>query len=155
MTETVDKVKPKLSELLKAERETKGLSVEMVAEKLNLSVKQITKIESGESELEELTNFERGYIRNYAALLEINLEEYEFNFPIGSSVVAELQPIQRFNYRNGQPFFVKKWLKWVALLFVIVFAFWLYSVLDINLSNLDVAKTVEQASQIDLPNPLE
>ena len=152
MTNAVEDVKPKLSDVLHEARTQKGLSLETLAEKLNLSVSQLQKLESDTLNLSELTTFERGYIRNYASLLEIEIDSYQSAFPDGMAVGSDLQPIHRFSYKSSKPILSKSWVKLLIFIFLVAAIVWGISLLDIDFSQTDVATTLEQATDIKLPN---
>lgn len=109
-----------LPQTLKQEREEQGLSLEAVAEKLNLSVEQISNIESAQADIVDLSPFERGYIRNYASLLEVDMQPFADDFPSGTGVGAELQPVQRFSYKVSKPIGSRGWVKKTMTLLLIV-----------------------------------
>lgn len=110
-----------LPETLKQEREQQGLSLEVIAEKLNLSVEQISHIESAQADIADLSPFERGYIRNYASLLEVDMKPFADDFPSGSGVGSELQPVQRYSYKMSKPISSRRWFKKTFSLLIIIF----------------------------------
>lgn len=65
-------VGPSVGQTLKAEREARGLSVNDVAEKLKLTVRQLAAIESDDYDLLPGNTFARGFVRNYARLLDLD-----------------------------------------------------------------------------------
>lgn len=86
---------PAIGPSLKQAREARGLSVEDVASHLRLSVRQIHALENDEfSALPEAT-ITRGFIRNYARLLEISseplLESYRAYSPAGTPKAITIQ----------------------------------------------------------------
>lgn len=152
MTNAVEDVKPKLSDVLHEARTQRGLSLETLAEKLNLSVSQLQKLESDTLNLSELTTFERGYLRNYANLLGVEIESYQAAFPDGMAVGSDLQPIHRFSYKSSKPILSRSWVKLLVFIFVVTAIVWGVSLLEIDFSQTEVAMTLEQATDIKLPN---
>jgi len=152
MTDVVEDVQPKLSEVLLEARTEKGLSLENLAEKLNLSVSQLQNFESDSLNLSELTTFERGYLRNYANLLDIEIDSYQAAFPDGMAVGSDLQPLQRFSYKSSKPLLSKFWVKLLIFIIVVAAIVWGFSLLEIDFSQTDVATTLEQATDIKLPD---
>jgi len=152
MTDAVEDVKPKLSEVLLEARAEKGLSLEALAEKLNLSVSQLQKFESDSLNLSELTTFERGYLRNYASLLEVKIEEFQSVFPDGMADGSHLKPLQRCSYKSSKPLFRELWIKLFIFIIVVLAIIWGVSLLEIDFSQTDMATTLEQATDIKLPD---
>ncbi|NPA72210.1 MAG: helix-turn-helix domain-containing protein [Gammaproteobacteria bacterium] len=97
-------------------RQSKGLSLEEVSARLNLSIEQLEKIEGDEFNPGDLTTFERGYIRNYASLLGIDYAEIEAYFPDVNSVCSELHSVQRYSFPINKPLLGKKITKWALVL---------------------------------------
>ncbi|BCN93812.1 hypothetical protein THMIRHAM_15970 [Thiomicrorhabdus immobilis] len=153
MTETVENIKPMLAELLYESRQAEGLSLEAAAEKLNLPVEQLTKFESQSLVLSELTTFERGYLRNYASLLNVDLDGYHGEFPDGKHVATNLQPIQRFSYKSTKPIMSRGWVKWMFLIVIFAIIVWLVSTIGIDFTQPDSGKMIEQATEMSLPTP--
>lgn len=152
MSEVVSEEVPKLSEKLKQAREDQGWTLETVAEKLNLSVEQIAKLESMNTDLADLTPFERGYIRNYASLLEVSIEEFESEFPSGTVVGSDLQSVERYSYKVSKPIMSRSWVKMVFYIVIFVVVAWVVSVLDLSLSDFTETQQSETASEILLPS---
>ena len=66
------RVKESVGQLLRAARLDRGLSVEDAARQLRLSVRQITALEEDDYSKLVSTTFLRGFVRNYAKLLQID-----------------------------------------------------------------------------------
>ena len=117
-----------LNELFINARESKGLSLESVASRLNLSIAQMQKMESNTFNPASLSTFERGYVRNYAALLEIAPEVFDGYFPESDSVCSELQSVQRYSSPANKPLFSPAFFKGVfGLIIVGLIAFLVWS----------------------------
>lgn len=82
--------------VLKAEREKQGLSVHDVASKLKISGRQIESIEADKFELLPEATIVRGFIRNYAKLLKIQvdplLDAYSVLVPTKEPLAFMLKP---------------------------------------------------------------
>jgi len=70
-----DKLQVGSGSLLAAARKQQGKTVEEIADELNLSVTQIRTIELDQSEGLPEPTYVRGYIRSYARLLDLNVDE--------------------------------------------------------------------------------
>ncbi|AWL12701.1 Cytoskeleton protein RodZ [Saliniradius amylolyticus] len=66
---------PQLGLRLKQAREAKGLTVEEVAERLNLRVVNIEEIEAERFDTQVSTTFTRGYVKQYAKLVDVPEDE--------------------------------------------------------------------------------
>ncbi|MDX1346742.1 MAG: helix-turn-helix domain-containing protein [Thiomicrorhabdus chilensis] len=102
MTEQ-ENVEVPLNELLSKTRKARHLSVEEAAKSLNLSVEQLENLEDAELNLAELSPFERGYLRNYMGLLELDESLYEIYFPSAQPVGSQLKSMKRFQFVEPKP----------------------------------------------------
>ncbi len=145
---------PTISAKLKQMREEQGLSVEAVAEKLNLSAEQIYNLEGLSQSLSEMSPFERGYVRNYAALLELSLDEFESEFPEGVKVGSELHSVQRYSYRLSKPIMARGWVKGLVYIVIFIAIIVALSMLNINFDDfkIDEATMTSQETSISLPD---
>jgi cytoskeleton protein RodZ len=86
---------PAIGPSLKEAREARGLSVEDVASHLRLSTRQIHALENDEFSALPESTITRGFIRNYARLLEINseplLDTYRAYSPTGTPKAITIQ----------------------------------------------------------------
>ncbi|WP_127470286.1 helix-turn-helix domain-containing protein [Thiomicrorhabdus aquaedulcis] len=108
-----------LNEILQNARIERGLTIEAVAQQLNLSLEQVAQMESDTIQPALISPFERGYIRNYAALLDIDKSVYEPYFPDVIAVSSELLSTKRFNYPAKKVLIGSKLFKgilWLAFL---------------------------------------
>lgn len=111
-------------------REQKKLTLDSVSESLSLSITQLKKLESDGLDLDDITAFERGYIRNYAQFLGVDIRQFTDSFPEGDRVSSELKSINRFKYPGyQQPFFKKRVGKIVLVLFVLLVIAGLFTVI--------------------------
>ncbi|GKT11721.1 MAG: cytoskeleton protein RodZ [Thiomicrorhabdus sp.] len=143
-----------LNELFIKSREAKGLSLDTVASQLNMSVEQLEKLEGNSFNPTNLTIFERGYVRNYAALLEIESDVFELYFPESNSVCSELHSVQRYSGPANKPLFntaLFKGLFAMGIAGLIVLLVWInMPVLDRALSS---APATEKSIGIVLEKP--
>jgi cytoskeleton protein RodZ len=83
-----------VGEALRAGREAAGLSLNEVAERLKLSMRQLEAIERDDFGVLPGPTFVRGFVRNYARFLEIDptplMEALDVHFPSAVSEVANL-----------------------------------------------------------------
>lgn len=106
-----------LAHLLRQERQADGRTIEALADSFKVSVKHLALFESDEFDLSKLDSFQRGYLRNYAALFEIDLEGFETFFPDGSSVSSELKSVDSARSETA-PLISTKSLKWILAAFI-------------------------------------
>lgn len=160
MTDDKTVIETPLNRKLIEAREAKGLSEEDVCIKLKLSHTQINKLESETLIPAELTFFERGYVRNYAILLELEPAEYEYFFPEGSMLKNQLHSVKRYSVPVGKPllgsFFVKILL---IILIMAVIGFLVMSVVPNFIQSESVVQNMdshmEVPEQIELPEQVE
>lgn len=103
--------KSELHETLKTARETQALTVEMVSERLKLTKTQIEYFESPELNLESLSSFQRGYLRNYADILSIDISEFESLFPKGTAVSSDLSRVGQ-DEADQKPVISNRLMRW-------------------------------------------
>lgn len=146
MQETSSEV---ISGILVQAREEQGLSLSVVAEKLNLSEEQIEKLESEDLVVSELNAFERGYLKNYAELLGVELKSFSDLLPTGDAVTSQIHSTHDYNdYSDSAPFLGVSLIKkvfWIVLSALVVFG--LYKVWP---GGADVSKVAEQAFELPL-----
>ncbi|BBP46487.1 hypothetical protein THMIRHAS_18600 [Thiosulfatimonas sediminis] len=96
-----------LNVLLRQTREAQHLTLDTVSSQLNMSLQQLSRLESDDLEPTTMTPFERGYVRNYAAMLNIPTEQIEHYFP-SNQVVSDLHSVQRYySFDDKKPFFAR------------------------------------------------
>ena len=102
-------------------REKQGMSVADAAHALRLGVKQIEALEADDFGKLPGRTFVRGFIRNYARLLQLDPERLVTISSSSGEAEAESRLIQapsqqiRFSEHHAKP-----WLKWLAAAFVVV-----------------------------------
>lgn len=138
-----------ISAILVRTREQKGLSLEEVADKLNLSPEQIESLESEDLDIDEMNAFERGYLKNYADLLEVDYRQFAELLPQGDAVTSKIHSTSDYNdYSNTLAMvglsLIKK-IFWLALSALVVFG--LYKVWP---GAGDVSKVAEQAFELPI-----
>jgi len=117
-----------LSEKFVEARHKKNITLEEASEALNLRPEQVSKLESASFDLKKMTSFERGYARNYAQYLDLDIEEYKADFSESKQVVAELKSMSRFKYPAPQPFFKKGVITIILVLMMAVIIGGLYQI---------------------------
>jgi len=120
-----------LGQVLQAARAAKELSQQDVSDNLRFSVKQINALENGQYDLLPDAMITRGFIRNYARLLEIDAEPLLANYrqsvssesDRGITVQSSMRPVQLT--KESLP-----WLKYIlASILVLLFLLaWLFYV---------------------------
>ncbi|WP_024850743.1 helix-turn-helix domain-containing protein [Hydrogenovibrio kuenenii] len=119
MTNTV---KLELHETLKTARKAQTLTLEMVSERLKLTKAQIEYFESPELDLDALNTFQRGYLRNYANMLSIDIGEFEGHFPEGVSVSSDLSRVEQ-DEAHHKPVIsnrLMRWIMWGVIVLIVV-----------------------------------
>ena len=79
--------------ILRATRESYGASIEAVAAQLKLAPRQVQALEEGEFDLLPGRTFVRGFMRNYARLLELDPEVILQALPRGGASALEAPPL--------------------------------------------------------------
>lgn len=104
---------------LKRERESQGLSLFDAARALRLSEKQITALEADDYSKLPGRTFVRGFIRNYARLVQLDPEPLMAQLSFGNEEEAhQIQaPSQKIRFSEHES---KPWLKWLLMAFVVV-----------------------------------
>ncbi|MDX1795824.1 MAG: helix-turn-helix domain-containing protein [Hydrogenovibrio sp.] len=111
-----------LSEMLKSKRKAQALSLEMVSERLKLTKEQLEYFESPELNLAELTPFQRGYLRNYAEVLGVDVSQFDTEFPDGIQVSSTLSKVEQYDAKKApliSPEFLK-WILWALVVAIII-----------------------------------
>lgn len=115
-----------IGERLKKEREAKNLSIADVADSLKLRVAQVQSIEQGEFSKLSGDAFARGFIRNYARLLDISDEIMPLlDVALPTANRPATKPQHDFHEEKSSIGF-PKWLKWLIILILLAGAvyFW-------------------------------
>ncbi len=104
---------------LRRERESQGLSMFDVARALRLSEKQIAALELDDYSKLPGRTFVRGFIRNYARLVQLDPEPLMAHLSFGKEEEShQIQaPSQKISFSEHH---AKPWLKWLMVAFVIV-----------------------------------
>lgn len=151
-------------EVLKAEREKRGISTKGIAQALNLPERFIEYLEKGEFNLLPGHTFARGYIRNYAKFLGLANGEDLVSFfdnctgtnALGSSVSNLKQIKQLKHFSNNIYWFIS----FIAVIIVIgvVFIWWQGRSFEVAVTNETVVvepNTIDTSNVIPLAVPLE
>ena len=131
----VDTIELPLNQRFSQARKAKNLTLDEVSEHLNLRLPQLNKLENESIDFVTMSPFERGYVRNYAQFLGIDMSVYETNVSENASVGAELKSMNRYKYPAPLPFFKKGWVKFfIFFLTVSIVASLLVMNFDFNLA---------------------
>ncbi|MDG6778446.1 helix-turn-helix domain-containing protein [Thiomicrorhabdus sp. zzn3] len=118
MTEQPNAETP-LNQLLSDARKSQKLTIKEAAKKLNLSEAQLQQFEQASCDLATMGPFERGYLRNYAQLLDVDEAVVESYLDAVSSAGSELKSMQRFQYPAPKPLIrgsFGRFVVWVLLI---------------------------------------
>lgn len=139
-----------LNVLLREAREAQHLTLDTVSSQLNMSLQQLQRLEDDDLDPTTMSPFERGYVRNYAAMLQIPSAQIEHYFP-QSEVVSDLHSVQRYySFDENKPFFARPAGRaLIYLIGVAVIAFLLWMVWPDNNENV-----LDQAPAEQLLSPL-
>lgn len=150
MTDQTILIETPLNEVLLNAREGKKLSLEAASSQLNLSVDKLRRLERDDLNPIDLTPFERGYVRNYAALLGVDKSSYEQFFPESIEVSSELHSVQRYSMPVDKPMLGGLFVKTVFFMITLaVIALLVWSVMpDITQNGLLSHKTELHVEQI-------
>ncbi len=136
-----------LGQMLREKRTKKGISVEDIADHLRVSSSVIKDIESDAYPVEEMTIFVRGYIRNYAKLVDLTLKEVNQAFlHLGLKVrSAKAKPI-KFSTRPRKKRIVRFVTYFIIIMLIVLVVVWRYSyhVSDNNIVAASSVSSVEQ-----------
>ncbi|QLF94620.1 helix-turn-helix domain-containing protein [Pseudomonas sp. ABC1] len=114
-------------ETLRLARESKGLSLATVALQLNLPVKTLQQIESGDFSRLPSATFARGYVRSYAKFLELDQNRlvHEFDVHTGSGAASStVHSLERIDEPSGVARSVLRLFSISLLLVLLVTAFY-------------------------------
>jgi cytoskeleton protein RodZ len=151
---------------LVAAREAKGLTLEVVANKLRLSAATLQAIESNRYEDLPEPIFVRGYLRAYARLLEMDgkvlVEEYNRLVDTHGSVLTPTTKVRR--QATARDLYIRGFSSFIVVVMVVLLASWWYSRQkhDVAAQYQTISSGAEQAAspasvlpppQIDSPKP--
>lgn len=141
---------PSPGTMLKARRETLGLSQQDVADKLFLKARQINDLECDVIEEKSSVTFTKGYVRNYAKQLNMNAQEVieAFERFHNQTSVPSSEKLQSFSKRVAKQTHDDRWMMvtYIILLLIIagVVAWWYQQPTDEAVSDVSLADTVKQ-----------
>lgn len=107
-----------IAELLRSKRLEQKLSLEEVAERLKLTIARIEQLEQIRN-LEGVTPFDRGHIRNYAALLKVDLSRFELPLQEAQNLSSELKSVEQQDLDFATPE-MSKWVVTLVMVFVLL-----------------------------------
>ena len=143
---------PPLGGALAAARNAKNLSVQAVSGTLRLSIKQISALESDDFSALPQPMATRGFIRNYARLLELDaeplLDSYRQrvpdNTPTSLNVQTSIPHVQLV--KKSRP-----WFKYAAIVLSLVLVVWYFQVEQSASVTTDLTSNNEVVSPVALP----
>lgn len=143
---------PPLGATLAAARNAKNMSVQAVSDTLRLSLKQISALESDDFSALPQPMATRGFIRNYARLLELDaeplLDSYRQrvpdNTPTSLNVQTSMPHVQLV--KKNRP-----WFKYAAIVLSLVLVVWYFQVGQSASIATDLTDNSEVVSPVALP----
>lgn len=154
MTDDISQVGelPPFGAVLAATRNAKSLSLQDVSDTLRLSVKQISALENDDFSALPQPMVTRGFIRNYARLLELDaqalLDSYRLRVPDNTTTSLNVQtsiPHVQLVKQN------RPWLKYVLALLLLVLVVWYYQAEQAVSPSATPAAVSEVVSAVALP----
>lgn len=154
MTDDISQVGelPPFGAVLAATRNAKSLSLQDVSDTLRLSVKQISALENDDFSALPQPMVTRGFIRNYARLLELDaqalLDSYRLRVPDNVTTSLNVQtsiPHVQLVKQN------RPWLKYVLALLLLVLVVWYYQAEQAVSPSATPAAVSEVVSAVALP----
>jgi cytoskeleton protein RodZ len=143
---------PPLGAALAAARNAKNLSVQAVSDTLRLSIKQISALESDDFSALPQPMATRGFIRNYARLLELDaeplLDSYRQRVPDNTPTSLNVQtsvPHVQLVKKN------RPWFKYAAIVLSLVLVVWYFQVDQSASIATDLTGNSEVVSPVALP----
>ncbi len=143
---------PPLGAALAAARNAKNMSVQAVSDSLRLSLKQISALENDDFSALPQPMVTRGFIRNYARLLELDAEplldgyrqRVPDNTPTSLNVQTSIPHVQLV--KKSSP-----WIKYAAILLSLLLVVWYFQVEQAASIATDAANNDEEVSSVALP----
>ena len=132
----VEKIDPnqssnELRSLLRQARLAKNVGFEQLSEQLKLAPEKIEELESKADAL-DLSPFDRGHLRNYAAILKVDMSDHLISVKQLEKTYSELKTIQQKNLNLQAPRNTR-WL--VSLVVVFVVLVLVYVFIDVFLNS--------------------
>lgn len=121
------------SEYLRRKRLEKKLTLEQVAERLKLSPLRVEGLENITS-ISDLTPFERGHLRNYAALLEVDMSPFALALSDARNFAADLKSVQQQDLVT-EPIEMSKRIVWMVIILILLVASYFIVMELIEISN--------------------
>ncbi len=141
---------PMLGEMLRVKRESLGLSVREVADRLRLRVAIIESIEANDFQIGQVHTFTRGYIRSYAKLVGVDeksvLDAFD-SLGVGKNAEQDMQSFSQGTQKKKHDNNIMKLTWGIFVVIVGISAVWWYQ----NEQNVDtvVAETAPQVEEFD------
>ena len=150
---------PSPGAMLRARRETLGLSQQDIADKLFLKAKQINDLENDIIDEKSSVTFTKGYVRNYAKQLGMNSQEVieAFERFHNQTSVPSSEKLQSFSKRVAKQTHDDRWMMvtYVILLLIIaaVVVWWYQQPSDDTVAELPLSEAVKrEAANTPIPS---
>lgn len=104
--------------LLRQKRLEKNLTFEQLSDLLKLSAERVEELENKADDL-DLSPFDRGHLRNYAAILEVTIANTQLSSRQMEKTFAELRTIQQKNLNLQAPRNTR-WLVTLVVVFILL-----------------------------------
>lgn len=138
------------AQLLHNTRLEKKLSLKQVSDSLKLPVDRLEELEKKTS-MEDLDPFERGHLRNYAALLGVDLSPFMLSQDDAQNLSSKLKPVEQKGLNVQAPENSRRVYWTVVWVIVLVVGYFVVT----NLLESDIAETVGIPSMSSEPLMLE
>lgn len=140
---------PKLAKILEDARQEQNRTLEDIAAQLNLSVEQLDFFEKADYELQDLSPFQRGYLRNYLTLLSLDPMQW---MPEQENRSSELLSMQDYNdFKDHKPLLTSRWFKVIFVVGVLVAALYLFTLWWPEVSVQNDSTKASEVPMISLP----
>jgi cytoskeletal protein RodZ len=119
----VEKIEPSLGSselrgLLRQARLEKNISFEQLSEQLKIAPEKIEELEGAADSL-DLSPFDRGHLRNYAAILGVDMSDHLMSVKQMEKTYSKLKTIQQKNLNLQAPRNTR-WLVSLVVVFVVI-----------------------------------
>ncbi|HEY9017086.1 helix-turn-helix transcriptional regulator [Thiomicrospira sp.] len=138
------------AQVLRNKRLEKKLSLKQVSDSLKLPTDRLEELEQ-KSSIEDLDPFERGHLRNYAALLDLDLSPFMLSQDDAQNLSSKLKPVEQKGLNVQAPENSRRVYWFVVWVIVLVVGYFIVT----GLLESDMADTVGLPSMSSEPLLLE
>lgn len=138
------------AQVLRNKRLEKKLSLKQVSDSLKLPTDRLEELEQ-KSSIEDLDPFERGHLRNYAALLDLDLSPFMLSQDDAQNLSSKLKPVEQKGLNVQAPENSRRVYWFVVWVIVLVAGYFIVT----GLLESDMADTVGLPSMSSEPLLLE